>query len=801
MKKYFPFIILTFAVVILFSPLLFSSRVVFWGTPSLQFVPWLAFTWESIFSGEMPLWNPYNGMGAPLIANYQSAVFYPLNLVYGLGYALNGAAGIAQTVELVLVTHILISGFGMIAFLRRLGTGPLAQAIGALAFALSGYVISRASFLSMNAVLAWLPWVMALSTDLVFKTEKRRSMFWLSLVVGLQLLAGHAQLSWYTLLLAGTWVIFLSWKTGNDRQSTWGAFIQAAFQNGWRFAAAYLIGVAIAAVQLIPTAEYLLQSQRASAVEIEYALNYSFWPWRFLTIFAPDMFGNPVRGDFWGSANYWEDAVYIGLLPALIVLGLLIRYVFRHRRMVVNYQQAEDLQRENGLLQISRMPLIGFLLAVTLVSFVLALGKNTPVFPFLYRYIPTFDMFQGPTRLSILAVFAMVVLASIGIEQWRSPTGRTLYWTRLGLMGSIAITIGLILGWLLLTDVKVTYIRAMAMMSVFATGFCIIRLTTPADDWIGTDSHWLWKSAAAGLLAIDLVVAGWGLIPAMDIDYYRDNIAWAEDIRDQIEDGRLYIPEDDEIEIKYQRFFEFDSFTSDSSWLEMRHIALPNANLLDRTPVANNYDPFVPGKYQSWIEQLDDLPFERQNLWYNLMNISLLEQVSPSGERGVQLRPVETAGRARYLPCVIGVDNGDDALKLMVTGEADLSEVILVERAVSEDSDCAGRTRNVELISQTNNRLTVHVEAGPPGYIMFSDVWYPGWKATVNGQDVEIVRADYLFRAVKIKETKEVEIQFEYRPKSFTFGLVISIAAYIGLIIYYLASRRIAWIKKNYEKG
>ena len=76
-------------------------------------------------------------------------------------------------------------------------------------------------------------------------------------------------------------------------------------------------------------------------------------------------------------------------------------------------------------------------------------------------------MFQGPTRISILAVFSIAVLASLGIELWRKPDGRILYWTRLGLMGSIAITIGLILGLLVLTDVKVTYIRAMAMMSRF----------------------------------------------------------------------------------------------------------------------------------------------------------------------------------------------------------------------------------------------------------------------------------------------------------------------------------------------
>jgi hypothetical protein len=81
---------------------------------------------------------------------------------------------------------------------------------------------------------------------------------------------------------------------------------------------AILCGAGLAAIQLIPTAEYLMQSQRASAVSYDLAMTYSFWPWRFLSLLAPDLFGNPAIGDYWGYGNYWEDAVYIGLAPFLL---------------------------------------------------------------------------------------------------------------------------------------------------------------------------------------------------------------------------------------------------------------------------------------------------------------------------------------------------------------------------------------------------------------------------------------------------------------------------------------------------
>ena len=67
------------APVILFSPVWLSGNVLFWGTPFLQFMPWRELGWSMIQKGQLPLWNPYLGMGAPLAANLQSAFYYPPN--------------------------------------------------------------------------------------------------------------------------------------------------------------------------------------------------------------------------------------------------------------------------------------------------------------------------------------------------------------------------------------------------------------------------------------------------------------------------------------------------------------------------------------------------------------------------------------------------------------------------------------------------------------------------------------------------------------------------------------------------
>src|SRR5512146_1228726 len=80
------------APIVLYAPSLFTGRVLFWGLPALQFIPWRTYAWQLLQNGLLPLWNPLNGMGAPLIANYQVAFFYPPGWLVYLFMALGGVS-------------------------------------------------------------------------------------------------------------------------------------------------------------------------------------------------------------------------------------------------------------------------------------------------------------------------------------------------------------------------------------------------------------------------------------------------------------------------------------------------------------------------------------------------------------------------------------------------------------------------------------------------------------------------------------------------------------------------------------
>ncbi|MEJ2352631.1 MAG: hypothetical protein P8Y03_22830, partial [Anaerolineales bacterium] len=463
---------------ILLAPVWLTGKAMFWGTPILQFVPWRAWAWETMRSGHLPLWNPLLGMGAPLIANYQSGLFYPPNWLFFILAEIGGVPLMAWGQAILVAAHMAWAALGMGFLARRLGLRDLAQMISGLAFGLGGYLVARSGFLSINAAVAWLPWVVlgvtrlaeAWNGETAGKSggwgDRIQAVILLSLALGMQLLAGHAQTAWYTLLLAAAWGGFLALARQRGRMTT----VQLSPKRqvskvvrrlSWVWVGiglAALVGAGLAAVQLLPTGEYLRQSQRSAQVDYEMGLAYSFWPWRFLTLIAPDLFGSPVKGDYWGYANYWEDAIYIGVLPLLLALGAIVRG-FRRGRATRFHTQ-----------------LIRFLLPMLIVSFILALGTNTPIFPWLYFHVPTFDMFQAPSRLSLWAVFCLCILAGIGSEYWQRPAGRGLYWTRLGTAGALAVGLGAGLAWLYLGDIRPTFIRATALAGFWGVGAGVLSL-------------------------------------------------------------------------------------------------------------------------------------------------------------------------------------------------------------------------------------------------------------------------------------------------------------------------------------
>ena len=797
LKRDWPYLFVTLTPLLLFAPFLLGRQVMYWGTPLLQFYPWRRFALDAIRSGHLPLWNPYLGNGAPLIANHQSAVFYPPNwisLLLPLDYSLGWLAAL----------HLIWAGTGMVTLSRALGLRSLGQVVAGLAFGASQYLVARAGFISINAAAAWLPWIIwagdrLLSPQSLSSNLLKRALL-LSLCLSLQLLAGHAQTAWYTLLLLIAWVL---WRVithlrtyplprTSQRPVT---FLSPLLLVGLAVAFALLL----AALQLLPTAELLQQSSRAASAEYEFVVTYSFSPWRVLTLLAPDLLGNPARGWFYGYGNYWEDAVYVGLLPFLLAVSLISQTILSgyHRRTAraplhpaaLSPDQADPPSSTPG--HGHARALVYFLTLTLLAALLLALGRNTPVFPFFYKYVPTFNLFQAPARMMIWFVFALALLAGLAADRWEPPQRRALYWTRLGVAGAVSIVlVGAFADLALPATGKLMQQLHTVARAVALCGFGLLiaaSLSLLKPKMTGAPAHssttW-WQLAVALFLCADLLFAGYGLNPGAPPDLYRAPTASGAILRAAVGDHRLFQFPDDEHNVKFERYLSFTSFGPPEFAHAVRESQLPNVSLLDGLYSASNFDPLLNARYTGLVEVISAT---RSLNLLRLMDVAVVVSSVPldlepiaQGSATTFYRVPGEPRRVRVVYTARIVADAEAARAALAHANFDPASEVLLEAddpGVTPASPCSRVS-----LTPSPNVVTITASLEQPGWVVLSDAYYPGWCVFVDGQPAKLLHADYAFRAVPA-EAGNHTLEFRYAPRSFYVGLWVSIASWLILSV------------------
>jgi hypothetical protein len=281
--------------------------------------PFLAWNRDEVRQGRLPLWNPYNGWGAPHLANYQSAVFSPYSLPF---YLLDFRAALLTAACLKLVSL----GWFTYLFLRRLALAHAAALVGAVAYAFGGYHVVWLGWAHVGAAIG-LPAgaycvERALRAGRPGLDGRAPALIGLTLALAAGLLAGHPETTFYSLLLLGAYALVRLLTAG----PSWRWRGAAAGQ----FLAAAALALALCAAQLLPFAEYLRHSAalaERSTGPFAFAGGVPTFMPHFAPLLAfPDLLGNPaLRYDepvMLRVTNYVEaNGHYLGLI-ALFLAGL-----------------------------------------------------------------------------------------------------------------------------------------------------------------------------------------------------------------------------------------------------------------------------------------------------------------------------------------------------------------------------------------------------------------------------------------------------------------------------------------------
>jgi hypothetical protein len=405
---------------------------------------------------------------------------------------------------------------------------------------------------------------------------------------------------------------------------------------------------------------------------------------------------------------------------------------------------------------------------------ILALGENTPVFPFLYQRVPSFDLFQAPTRWMILLVFSLSMLAAVGADRWQAPSGRGLYWTRLATAGFAAILITSLFARGVLEEIQPTFAPSLA-----AAGFWLFLLGILALLASAYGSSTYWQLGVALVILVNLIWYGKDLNPTVKHDFFEG----ASGINQRVEqDQRIFMPSEIEYDLIFNQYFRFDDFQVERRYHNPRDVGLANMTLLDGYSSANNFDPFLPETYVRWIRQLESLPSEARERRLAFMDVSQVATISRGDRRSIEYLDVTDPQRIWLVHHAIWVEDNDAAFQAMEDPEFNPGDTVYLEGSADVGRvSVTGKAELLQFKEPSISRIDLTIQSIDGIWVVISDTFFPGWKASLDSVPTKIFRANGNFRGVWVPAGTH-QIDMHYTPIWFLVGCVISIFCWSVLL-------------------
>jgi hypothetical protein len=741
-----------------------TTSVFFWGQLTGKTFFWEDFT-EYVYPvqtfsavesahGVIPFWNPYSFAGMPFYADIQVGFFYPFNRILNFFVTSDGKLPVGA-LQFIIILHFFIAQFTMFLLCRSWKISSHGSLIAALTYAFSFALVFHVIHPMIIYHLAWFPLVLMFYYKAMTGSTIKNAIV-AGLIFGMSMLSGHPQMTLYEALFLGIfflWYIIAGFKKKEIIGKQVPKFLICSILP-------FVIAVGIFAIQYLPSKELAAQSQR-SEMTYEKASEGSMANKQIVTSIVPKAFGfidgaedrsapymlqinDPQTNETKPAPyyHYWDTAFYFGITGLL--LGLIAAIALYKQRKVA------------------------FLIVMALFGIEFAVGSNGFIYPIFYNF-PLFNNFRNPSRIIFYFVLVISLLSGMGFDYLWNNLKRKEVISKILIAGtiilfiSILVTAGVWLSGNEITDQIKNQIQSFGITSLIFVFVVLVLL------WLlyrGIVKPSLAGAILIVLVFIDLYIAG--------VSFNSSKVSSDKfyQLEPEMKKQLTPHPPDDLFRVN-MRMYQPRSFQA------MQR----NQGLIDRIMLIEGYNPLILQRVLPPLKTRDEV-----NAIYNVKD----EIGIDSAKKRYAFIERQSYFPRAWLVHKVNIIAENEVHTKMKSGNYDLRNEVIIEEKLSVSLPQVIDTsikETVRCIEYKSNELKYKINAVKSGILCFSEIWYPAWKAYVDGKETKIFRADYCFRAIEIPEGEHT-IEMKYQSETFKSGMYITLFTLLGSIVSFFVFDR-----------